>query len=417
MNSKIRLFAIAFMTCAVAVGTQSCSDDPEDVKVTGVTVDPESQTLLVDGTVTLAATVFPSNATDKSVTWESDNPGVATVVDGLVTARAVGTANITVTSVSNKEKTATCVITVSASYSVSLSAEALRMPAGAIYTRTLVATITPSDDSKTVTWNSSNTGVATVTNGVITAGATAGTATITATLSSDANTKAECTVTVVDVSSIPAGASLAGVWTFEDAANPGKATVGEDLGVSGSFTSVEGPGNTKAVVAGENAFFTIYHNIGANGGSEYDGEYTNEYTLMMDIRGSQEGFAEWLSVYNNIYDNEGEGALWIDGAGNIGFEALGGYSDIGLTPDAWHRVVIAVNLAEESFKVYIDGLPAFTASMGCDLDGEWSLYPDVVYIGSDGGGYSGPDFAEVMMWGVQLTAEQVAALGTPLGAP
>ncbi|MDR1172352.1 MAG: LamG domain-containing protein, partial [Bacteroidales bacterium] len=133
---------------------------------------------------------------------------------------------------------------------------------------------------------------------------------------------------------------------------------------------------------------------------------------------SQDGFDGWLSVYNNIYDNEGEGALWINGNGKIGFAPLGGYSETGLTPDTWHRVVIAVNLAEESLKVYIDGALAFTATaadeeVSLGLDGDWSLYPDVVYIGYDGEGYPGPDFAEVMMWDVQLTAEQVAALGTP----
>jgi hypothetical protein len=407
MNRKIRLFAIALMTCAVAVGTQACSDDETgDVKVTGITVVPESKTLLISDTATLVADVFPASATNKSVTWESSNTSVASVVNGLVTAIAEGTANITVTSVSNPEKKATCAVTVNGSFSISLSAETLLIPAGALYAQTLVATITPSDDSKTVTWISSDAGVVTVAaDGVITGVAT-GTATITAMLNAD--TKAECAVTVIELP------QPIGVWTFEDANNLVKATIGNDLGVSGSFTSVAGPGNTKAVVAGTNAFFTINHNIGANGGSE---EYTNAYTLMMDIRGSQEGFDGWLSVYNNGYDNEGGGSLWIDEYGQIGFAALGGYSETGLTPDTWHRVVIAVDLANESFKVYIDGALAFTASTGAELDGEWSLYPDVVYIGYDSdydyGPYPGPDFADVKMWSTQLTDEQIAALGNP----
>ena len=64
----------------------------------------------VPQTATLKATVAPEDATDKSVTWDSDNETVATVVDGVVTAVAEGTANITVTTTDGGFK-ATCVVT------------------------------------------------------------------------------------------------------------------------------------------------------------------------------------------------------------------------------------------------------------------------------------------------------------------
>ena len=82
------------------------------VSVTGVSVDPTSWEMAVGDTKTLTATVLPSNASDKSVTWESDNDAVATVSDaGVVTAVAAGTATITVTT-TDGSKTATCEITV-----------------------------------------------------------------------------------------------------------------------------------------------------------------------------------------------------------------------------------------------------------------------------------------------------------------
>ena len=60
----------------------------------------------------LVATVLPENATDKSVTWRSSNTSVATVdSDGKVTAKAVGSATITVTT-TDGGKTATCAVTV-----------------------------------------------------------------------------------------------------------------------------------------------------------------------------------------------------------------------------------------------------------------------------------------------------------------
>lgn len=67
------------------------------VAVTGVTLDANSGTLNPGGTTTLAATVAPANATNKSVVWSSSNSGVATVNNGVVTAVAVGSATITVT--------------------------------------------------------------------------------------------------------------------------------------------------------------------------------------------------------------------------------------------------------------------------------------------------------------------------------
>jgi uncharacterized protein YjdB len=401
---KNKLFLIVSTMLATAFVTQSCSEnEPEYVKVTGITVTPENTVLLINDTVTLVTRIFPRLATDKSVIWNSDNTSVATVdnSNGLVTALSEGLANISVTSVANSEKTKTCIVTVVKTFSVSLNASSLRLPLAA--THAMKATIVPNNISQEVRWTSDNPDVATIAaDGLITAVA-AGTATITAISTIDENRTAECQVTVNDISST--NQTLVGVWTFEDAAALGKATKGEDLEVNGVFTSVDGPNGTKAVVADENAYFIITHNIGVNGGGS---KYTNEYTLMMDIRGSQEGFNEWLSVFES---SEG-GLLWIDSNGAIGYDALGGYSETTLTPDTWHRVVVAVKLGE-SFKVYIDGALVFTATQTIDLDGAMSLYTDKVYIGYDAWGYAGPDFAEVRMWSVQLTDEEVATLGSP----
>ena len=80
--------------------------------VTGVTLDKTSLTLNEgDDPVTLTATVTPSNATNKGVTWSVAPEGVVTVADGVVTAVAPGTATVTVTT-DDGGKTATCAVTV-----------------------------------------------------------------------------------------------------------------------------------------------------------------------------------------------------------------------------------------------------------------------------------------------------------------
>ena len=143
-------------------------------------------------TLTLKATVTPSELIDKSVKWKSSNTKVATVTSaGKVKGVGAGTATITCTSVSTGAK-ATCKVTVSY---VELDKVEAILEKGK--TMTLKATVYPSTlTDKTVTWESSNTRIATVTTAGKVKGVRAGTATITCT-SNATGLKATCTVNVV----------------------------------------------------------------------------------------------------------------------------------------------------------------------------------------------------------------------------
>jgi len=143
-------------------------------------------------TLTLKATVTPSELIDKSVTWKSSNKKVATVTSaGKVKGVGAGTATITCTSVSTGAK-ATCKVTVGY---VELDKTEATIEKGK--TTTLKATVYPSTlTDKTVTWESSNTRIATVTTAGKVKGVRAGTATITCT-SNATGLKATCTVNVV----------------------------------------------------------------------------------------------------------------------------------------------------------------------------------------------------------------------------
>ena len=114
-TAKVIITAEATQTYAAAqkevtVTVNARTVDP--VAVTSVTLDPTKASLTVGESKTLTATVKPDNATDKSVAWSSSNESVATVTDGKVTAKAVGTATITATSNADKTKKATCEVTV-----------------------------------------------------------------------------------------------------------------------------------------------------------------------------------------------------------------------------------------------------------------------------------------------------------------
>lgn len=175
------------------------------VSVTGVSLDKTEIVLVEGSSEKLTATVEPTNATNKNVTWSSDHEAIATVdQNGTVTARRGGQATITVTTVDGS-KTATCTVRVRIQIgepvqSVGLNKTELALEVGK--TGTLEAIVEPSDaTNKNVTWSSSNSEVATVDNGVVTA-VSAGTAIITVTTEDGAKT-ATCKVTVNAPQTVP----------------------------------------------------------------------------------------------------------------------------------------------------------------------------------------------------------------------
>ena len=141
-------------------------EGPVPVDVTGVSLDMESLTLEVGSTEHLIATVHPDDANDKSVTWESSDPNIATVSqEGLVTALTLGSVWIKVKTVDGNFL-AYCDVTVSAKdipvTGVSLNKQNLSLKVGE--SETLIATVEPNDaTNKGVKWGSTDPDIATVT--------------------------------------------------------------------------------------------------------------------------------------------------------------------------------------------------------------------------------------------------------------
>ena len=182
-----------------AKATITVKEKIEEIPVTGVSLNKTSLTLTEGDSYRLVATVKPSNATNKNVTWKSSNPKVATVdSNGKVKALKVGTTTITVAT-KDGGYTAKVTITVKAKQvikvtGVSLNKTSLTLTEGDNYK--LVATVNPSNaTNKNVTWKSSNPEVATVdSNGNIKA-LKPGTTTITVT-TKDGEYSATCQITV-----------------------------------------------------------------------------------------------------------------------------------------------------------------------------------------------------------------------------
>lgn len=167
------------------------------------------------GDTKLTCSISPENAYIQDVTWSSSDEKIATVDEnGNVHAVAPGTVKITATSKEEVSfpKSATCTVTVLQAVS-SIELDTSKMTLNVRGGQNLVATILPENASKkTVTWESSDPSVATVsTLGKVTAIAT-GNATITCTAADGSGVISKCEVTVIQmVNSISIEAPYTGI--------------------------------------------------------------------------------------------------------------------------------------------------------------------------------------------------------------
>lgn len=161
--------------------------------VTGIRLDKAEAEVKSDTTLTLKATVTPSNATNKTVKWSTSNKKVATVsASGVVTPVGKGTATITAKTENGLK--ATCKVTVYQLVTGIKLSETAAVYAGEKIT--LKASVVPSDaNNQKVTWSSSDTKIAKVDSKGVVTGVKLGTVTITA-KTAEGSFKAQCKVTV-----------------------------------------------------------------------------------------------------------------------------------------------------------------------------------------------------------------------------
>ena len=169
------------------------------VAVSGITLNNSTLSLTTGQNFTLQAMLSPSNATNKEVTWESSDAGVAAVSkDGVVTAKKAGKATIVAKAADESGKYASCVVTVTEVKKevtgVTLNKSSLNLGVGG--SEVLSATVLPADaTNKQVTWLSSTPSVATVSQSGVVTGVKEGTTQISV-ITADGSKTAICSVTV-----------------------------------------------------------------------------------------------------------------------------------------------------------------------------------------------------------------------------
>lgn len=168
---------------------------PEQVAVTGMTLEKKSIEVEKGKTETINAIITPENATRKGITWTSSDTNVATVTNGVVKGISAGTATITATT-KDGNFTDTCEVTVMQNAVTGIRISEKLIDLGMGYKKQITATVMPDDATdKSVEWTSENPEIAAVSdNGTIT-GKSYGRTVVTAT-TTDGGYTAKCVVRV-----------------------------------------------------------------------------------------------------------------------------------------------------------------------------------------------------------------------------
>ena len=196
-----------FQECKIIVSTMYFNGPKYEfvvrpqISVKKISLNKEFSELIIGQKETLTVMLEPENATDKTIVWSSSNDDIVTVSeDGVVTAISVGEATITATC---GEATATCKITVSPCLVESIELDCSKWNGFPGESFTISATVSPDNAiDKTVIWNSSDPGVATVDETGLVIAVKPGSALITAITSNGLTATCEVTVLPILVESI-----------------------------------------------------------------------------------------------------------------------------------------------------------------------------------------------------------------------
>ena len=169
------------------------------VLASAISLNTNNLTLGIDETSQLVAYVYPSNTTNKNVTWTSSDPSVATVTsNGLVRAIAPGTATVTARTTDGTNLSASCQVTVEKRLITSLSLNESKVVMHVGETAQLIAEIAPENASdKTLVWTSASPAVASVNNNGLVTAVSGGTTYVMVSTTDGSNLTASCEIEVI----------------------------------------------------------------------------------------------------------------------------------------------------------------------------------------------------------------------------
>jgi len=197
-----------------------------------------------------------------------------------------------------------------------------------------------------------------------------------------------------------------GLWTFDDSSDLLNATTGNDLVADSStgYSAIPGPvAGNGALKNNQYHFFSLTHGIPANGG----GTKVNAYSIKMDFK--VPGITQYNSFWQTTNVDPYDGDFWIKGNGTIGVTAIA-WSTNTVSIDTWYRLVFTYSGTTAKF--YING-ELWGENSSLTVDDRFALSPVMQLFADDDGESEIFHCAELALYDVTLTPEQVTSLGNP----
>ena len=200
ISSGVWMSILALLLVAIITVTVVLLLQPQNAE--SIQLEAEEWSMLPGQRIRLQWEILPENTKDKSVTWESENENVAIVKNGEVVAVDVGVCTITVTTANGLADSCTIVVS-------DFSAEALVVQEQSLTLHVkdraqLECTVLPQEATSVLTWQSDNTAVAQVEDGLVKA-VGLGSCTITVTADNGVSTQCKATVELRSEERLPLG--------------------------------------------------------------------------------------------------------------------------------------------------------------------------------------------------------------------
>lgn len=229
------------------------------------------------------------------------------------------------------------------------------------------------------------------------------------------------------------GATLVGLWEFENAANLGEATIGADLTLNGTITSTAGVGGDGAANVARTAHITVSNSIGANGAGSPT--RTNQFTIVVDFmipdftdggddNGQFTGLFEFgLPNSDGDYFIRKQGGQPELGVGDVGYvgpgPAITGSNTTGtFLANTFYRLVYAVDSGGTGRTTYLNGTAIGNNNSNNTIDRPRGTLGTSfgVFQDNTANEQSAAIVSNIALFDGQLTASEVAALGSA-GSP
>jgi len=192
-------------------------------------------------------------------------------------------------------------------------------------------------------------------------------------------------------------------WRFDDPQDLTHATVGNDLMLNGVHSAIDGPlPENGAIRIGSGSYYRLSHDIKPKANQTY----INEYAILFDFKISD--INNWHSFLQTSQANEDDAELFIRyPQGTIGLSDTG-YSYRKVSVNQWYRMIMVVDNGNE-YSLYLDGEKILTGQPQ-DVDGRFSLRPEILLFGDNDGEDDWIDIAQVSLYDYALTTADVQLL-------